>query len=323
MKTRLRARFTAVVALGLFAGAQAVSAQLEQLPYQLRYNSGQSVQPYFEGWWKNPDGSFNMQFGYLNRNYVEEVSVPVGPQNNMEPGGPDRGQPGHFFPRRNPKAFGVTVPKDFGKKELVWTITFRGRALKAIGWLQPEWEIPAPGVGRDGSAPVNDGNQPPTLTLEPVQRVVLPATLTLTASFADDGLPKPAAGRGAGAGRGGAGAGRGRAPVGQETPPILMPTEATVEAPANVPAVRLNLRGGRIGGPRAPAGASVSYIVWRGPAAVKTEPIFATITDGKAVTTATFTQPGEYVLRAHATDGQLSTDQDVKVAVVAASAPQK
>jgi hypothetical protein len=65
--------------------------------------------------------------------------------------------------------------------------------------------------------------------------------------------------------------------------------------------------------------------VWRGPAAVQTEPLFATITDGKAVTTATFTQPGEYVLRARATDGALSTEQDVKVTVVAASSssPQK
>ena len=33
------------------------------------YHSGQNVQPVFEGWEQNPDGSFNMVFGYLNRNY--------------------------------------------------------------------------------------------------------------------------------------------------------------------------------------------------------------------------------------------------------------
>src|SRR5437773_455701 len=48
---------------------------------RIRYNSGQPVVPIFEGWERKTDGSFDMLFGYLNRNYVEEVVVPVGPAN--------------------------------------------------------------------------------------------------------------------------------------------------------------------------------------------------------------------------------------------------
>ena len=38
--------------------------------------------PYFEGWEHNPDGTYSMVFGYLNRNYEEEIDIPVGPNNS-------------------------------------------------------------------------------------------------------------------------------------------------------------------------------------------------------------------------------------------------
>src|SRR5436190_17240783 len=116
------------------------SAQIE-IQNNFKYNSGQDVQPIFEGWSRNPDGSFDMHFGYLNRNWVEEPTAPIGPSNSVEPGGPDRGQPAYFYPRTNRNLFAVTVPKDWGKKEVVWTLTVNGKTEKAVGWLQPEWEI--------------------------------------------------------------------------------------------------------------------------------------------------------------------------------------
>ena len=85
---------------------------------QVRYATGQDVVPVFEGWERNADGSFNMVFGYMNRNYEEEVDVPVGPDNALEPGGVDQGQPAHFYPRRQQYVFSVRVPKDWGKKDL-------------------------------------------------------------------------------------------------------------------------------------------------------------------------------------------------------------
>src|SRR5687767_4010764 len=108
---------------------------------QIQYRAGQDVTPAYEGWTANPDGTFNLFFGYLNRNYVEELDIPIGPNNTIEPGG-DRGQPEHFYPRRQSFVFKVVVPKDWGlERRVVWTLINRGKTNSAKGWLQPEWEI--------------------------------------------------------------------------------------------------------------------------------------------------------------------------------------
>src|SRR5262245_43645359 len=60
---------------------------------QIRFNSGQNVVPYFEGWIKNADGSFDLVFGYFNRNWQEELIIPPGAENKIEPGNVERGQP--------------------------------------------------------------------------------------------------------------------------------------------------------------------------------------------------------------------------------------
>ena len=102
------------------------------------YHSGQNLQPVFEGWEQNTDGSFNMVFGYLNRNYEEKLNIPVGPNNFLEPGDVDRGQPTYFYPRRQRVVWRVRVPADWGDKELVWTVTAHGKTDTAVGWLVPE-----------------------------------------------------------------------------------------------------------------------------------------------------------------------------------------
>src|SRR5437764_11605707 len=89
----------------------------------LTYSRGQNVSPAYEGWEQNADGSFSFLFGYMNRNWEEEIDLPVGPDNDIEPGGPDQGQPTHYLPRRNRFIFKVRVPRDFGQKEMVWTLT--------------------------------------------------------------------------------------------------------------------------------------------------------------------------------------------------------
>ena len=90
-----------------------------QLPTELpstKFKSGQDVVPYFEGWIRNKDGSFDLVFGYFNRNWEEELAVPAGADNVVEPGGPDRGQPTFFLPRRQGWVYRVRVPGDFGKE---------------------------------------------------------------------------------------------------------------------------------------------------------------------------------------------------------------
>jgi len=108
---------------------------------QLSYSRGQIVSPAYEGWRKAADGSVELLFGYMNSNWEEEFDVPVGPDNNIEPGGPDQGQPTHFFPRRNRFVFGVKVPADFGEKELVWTLTTHGKTIKAYATTRQDYFI--------------------------------------------------------------------------------------------------------------------------------------------------------------------------------------
>src|SRR5215471_5846052 len=118
-----------------------VSFTLVRSEAQIRYSSGQNVVPVYEGWERNPDGSFNMVFGYMNRNYEEQLDIPTGPDNNISPGNSDQGQPTHFYRRRQQFVFKIKVPKDWGRKDLVWTLTSRGKTEKAFGTLAPIWEL--------------------------------------------------------------------------------------------------------------------------------------------------------------------------------------
>ena len=101
------------------------------------YARGQNVAPAFEGWEQNEDGSFNFLFGYMNRNWLEEIDVAVGEDNAFSPGPADRGQPTHFLPRRNRFVFKVRVPSDWGDRELVWTLTSQGVTEKAYATKLP------------------------------------------------------------------------------------------------------------------------------------------------------------------------------------------
>src|SRR5690242_3196718 len=165
-----------------------------QAPYagQVPIDRGQDVTPAFEGWSPNADGTISMYFGYLNRNYKEEVDIPIGPENNVDPGG-DRGQPTHFYPRRQRMVFSVVVPKEWGlDKKVLWTLTIRGKTNVAKGWLQPEWQIDKEVIMQQMGGGSDLENQAPVFVSGPgPQTVKLPHTLTLTATAQDDGRPKP------------------------------------------------------------------------------------------------------------------------------------
>jgi hypothetical protein len=107
--------------------ALSVPAVAGQLPLQPARDAGQGITPAFEGWYQNEDGSYTLLVGYFNRNMKETLDVPIGPNNRIEPGGPDQGQPTHFLPRRGWGVFTIKVPKDFGDKRLTWTITANGQ----------------------------------------------------------------------------------------------------------------------------------------------------------------------------------------------------
>ena len=130
------------------------------------------MSPAYEGWWPNEDGSFTLFFGYMNSNWLEEFDVPIGPDNRIEPGGPDQGQPTHFYPRRNPFLFTIRVPRDFGNKELIWTLTTHGKTEIAHASLKTDYQIDkhviSTEVGGDGGSLRDElrTNLPPELTIE-------------------------------------------------------------------------------------------------------------------------------------------------------------
>ena len=175
-----------LAAIAMLAMCQPVRSQL----VQLRHWTGQGVAPVFEGYDTNPDGSFNMWFGYMNRNYEEQPDIPVGPDNNFQPGPADRGQPTHFAIRRHKDIFSVTVPKDFGETKLIWTLTVHGQTAQVTGTLNPVWIIDRKYTTRGANIENPYSNTPPVVSVEPMEKTIAKTdTLSLAISATDDGRP--------------------------------------------------------------------------------------------------------------------------------------
>lgn len=263
----MQARRSAVLRLPiviLLAGWALVSGQ--QLPMEPSHESGQSITGAFEGWFANQDGSYSLLLGYYNRNTKRELDIPIGPNNRIEPGGPDQGQPTHFLTGRQWGVFTVTVPKDFGTRKLTWTLVANGQTTVIPMSLNPLWEV-SPFIEASG-------NTPPFISFEEGKLGVqgprgssvtlattLPNPLALTVWVADD---------------------------------VKLPRSATQ-----------GLRSAPV---------TVSWSKFRGPGSVTfannkptVEKIESKVTpalafSGKATTTASFGEPGEYVLRVVAND---------------------
>jgi hypothetical protein len=273
--------------------------------------SGEAVYPAFEGWGPLKDGTNVLLLGYFNRN-KEPIDVPIGPENRIEPGGPDYGQPTHFHSGRQWGVFAISVPKDFGTKRLTWTLTANGHTSTVQFWLNPPYWIDFYKNGANGNEPPRIKFSPtgPELMGPPREKFVQTLTATVgqpldltawaadqppTISFSDAGAP------GAGAGA------AGREP---RKPPVNEPLPAII--------------GGRVisGTPAAPGGGAAAaaararrgdiQIAWkkyRGPGDVTIAQETINLENGgdakkflDATTTATFSAPGTYWLRAQVND---------------------
>ena len=299
-----------VVLMVLLALPTRASAQV------FTYQEGQDLSPAFEGWEENPDGSYSLVFGYINRNWLEELDLPIGPDNFFSPGAQDRGQPTHFLPRRNRFTFKVRVPPDFGDQELVWTVSTQGNTESAYGSLRTDYKLDymvvasetgALGIGV--SSAESRANTPPTLTLvgDPVRRVAVGQPVTLVARVSDDGLPTV----------------RRRAPPRQRGgPPTLTATQ--LRPPSRITVAKT-------------VGLHVAWFMYRGegeptfdPPQIKTwedtrtganspwSPLWRAPEapeNGEWITEVTFDAPGTYVLRARADDGGLYHDAAVTITV--------
>ena len=235
-----------------------------QLPLEPPKESGQSVTPAFEGWYPNDDGSFNLLVGYFNRNTKQTLDIPIGPDNRIEPGGPDYGQPTHFLTRRQWGVFVIRVPKDFGNKRLTWTIVSNGKTNSIPIGLIKDYQV----------EPFKDaamGNTPPLLSFErggpthqgPPRTVAASYSATvgepfaLTAFITDDR----------------------HCDAGEEEP-----QRARSNFPRNPPV-------------------SVVWTKFRGPGDITFSEARPKVDEeGKSTTTATFSAPGEYMIRVQGND---------------------
>jgi len=269
-------------------------------------NRGEALFPAVEGWFRNPDGSAGMLVGYFNRNKEQVLDVPIGPNNRIDPGGPDQGQPTHFLTGRNWGVFAITVPKDFGTKKLIWTLVANGQKSEVNIWLNPPYFVDPLLNRANGNTPpvIRFSAQGPELQGPPKG---IAHTLTGTAGqpveltlWAND---KPATYDGAADGRNApppSGPAATSAPGGAATPP--RPTAAVPPGTSAPPGSRTG-RGGRDGEPRPDV--NIVWAKYRGTGDVtfaQREVGVFPAKDTRAQTSATFSVPGEYVLLATAND---------------------
>ncbi len=163
------------------------------------YQYGQHVEPAYEGWRPNADGTFSFMFGYMNENWTEQPDVEVGDNNFFSPGDADRGQPTHFLPRRNRFTFEVVVPSDWGERELVWTLNVNGVERKAYATLKADYLVDnmviaseTGSLGAGTSSPESRANIPPVVTIQgdDIRTVKVGEELNFVTQVMDDGLPK-------------------------------------------------------------------------------------------------------------------------------------
>jgi len=259
----------------------------------LKFASGREVIPYLEGWIKNPDGTFDFVFGYYNRNTEQSLIIPPGPNNFLSPGDADQGQPTYFMARRQPRIFRVRVPKDWGDKSLTWSVTANGRTEKVVAKLVPAYEKDERFIQTNNNTTVvfgvDDVNRPPSLTLSPIGPARVNMPVTLAAEIADDGLPKPRV-------------------VRNDDP------DRPAEQPPDDPLARFKSQRNSSAPPR-PVGPRVTWQIYRGPGKVTLDQYTIFAPKGAAVTTARFSEPGQYTLIATGGDGKLNVFQRVTVNV--------
>jgi len=285
------------------------------------FKKGQYIEPAYEGWQENEDGTFSFLFGYHNENWEEELDIPVGENNFFSPGLEDRGQPTHFLPRRNRFTFKVQVPADWGDRELAWTVTVNGITKVAYATLARDYVVDnvviaseTGSLGAGTSSPESRANLPPKVTVQGdrvgdqiTRNVRVGQVLNLQALVEDDGLPKP------------------RAPsINARANPAATQLERFLTPPSRVTVGKTN-------------GLFLSWNVYRGAGAVRFDPPQVkpwedTRTsanspwgplwvpppipaDGMYSVDVTFDEPGTYILWARADDGGLYHDQYVTVNV--------
>jgi len=212
----------------------------------------------------------------LNRNRAQAVDIEIGPNNRIEPGGPDLGQPTHFLPGRQVGMFIVTVPKEFTPQQrLTWTLTINGQTNSIPFKLNVDYNVSPLKIEHGGEF----SDTPPVLRFEergqPIQgpvamvsKLAFTKTTSISTPLALDFWAEDDAKFSSGT----------NAPMRKPAPPVNM-TWSKYRGPGTVTFDKVKppfetLAGGNVGQP------------YR----------------GKGATTAKFSEPGEYLLHATVND---------------------
>jgi hypothetical protein len=226
----------------------------------LRHARGELVAPVYEGWFRDETGTLLLSFGYFNRNAEQEFDIPIGPDNKIEPGPADQGQPTHFVPRRQWGAFAVRVAKDVEQrlraenKTVTWTLRGNNQSVSIPANIGPAYAI-------DALKEPTVGNTPPVLRF--------------------DGAS-------------------GTGPLGAKT---------SIKAVAGTPVtVKFLVTDDQRALPqKRNLGVRLTWVRYRGPGAVTITDATKSVEGGKgeASVTASFADPGDYMLRVEAADTEI------------------
>jgi hypothetical protein len=257
-------------AVGAIAGSMLLSGQ--QIP-EPRRQFGASVTGAFEGWFANEDGSRSFLVGYFNRNTQQELDIPIGPNNRIEPGGPDLGQPTHFLPGRQYGMFVVPVPKEFTPQDkYTWTIVANGQSTSIPLRLNNDYVV-SPFIE------VAVGNTPPVIRFEQNGSTIQGPIATLAKAVTHTAsLSAPL-------------------PLTVWATDDMKYTSGT-NAPMTKPRPPVTLTWSKYRGPGTVAFDKAKPEVEQSPSSGSGAPAFS----GKATTNVTFGEPGDYVLHVTAND---------------------
>jgi hypothetical protein len=263
-------RFVSLCAAGAIAGGMLLSGQ--QIP-EPRKQFGASVTGAFEGWFANQDGGRSFLVGYFNRNTQQELDIPIGPNNRIEPGGPDLGQPAHFLPGRQYGMFVVPVPKEFTPQDkYTWTIVANGQSTSIPLRLNNDYVV-SPFIE------IAVGNTPPVIRFDQNGSTIQgPIATVAQAASRTASLSAPL-------------------PVTVWATDDMKYTNNT-SAPMTKPRPPVTLTWSKYRGPGTVAFDKAKPEVEQSPSSGSGAPPFS----GKATTNVRFSEPGDYVLHVTAND---------------------
>ena len=183
----------------VLAGPAVLAAQVSgpgpdgRWPLQPRSPGNRHLAPFMEGWYANEDGTFSISFGYLNAN-SDTMIVPLGPDNFIEPAQFDGLQPTVFVPGHQRGLFAVTLPADMEETDVWWTIRKPngdvsrvpgriGAVAYQLDWFARPHGSMHPLVSFDGQN--GDGRGPPGLMADRVETASVGSPVTLSVNARD------------------------------------------------------------------------------------------------------------------------------------------